>query len=84
MRFWDECDDQENAWIQVLDQQICQGPDHVLSELKSVLEKGGEGVMLKHPTNHYKEGRTWDLMKVKQFHDDEAQIIGYKNLLREH
>ena len=35
--------------------------------------------MLKHPTNHYKEGRTWDLMKVKQFHDDEAQIIGYKN-----
>ena len=79
VRFWDECDDQENAWIQVLDQQICQGPDHVLSELKSVLEKGGEGVMLKHPTNHYKEGRTWDLMKVKQFHDDEAQIIGYKN-----
>jgi len=69
----------KNTWIKILDQQICQGPDHVVLELKSVLAKGGEGVMLKHPTNHYKQGRTWDLMKVKQFHDDEAEIIGYKD-----
>ena len=45
---------------------------------KIIISKGGEGVMLKHPTCEYEDGRSSNLLKVKPTFDREAQIIGYK------
>ena len=45
---------------------------------KLIIEGGGEGVMLKHPTCKYEGGRSANLLKMKPAFDHEAVIIGYK------
>lgn len=49
------------------------------------LTRGYEGVMLRHPSGLYKEGRStlnegW-LLKLKRFEDSEAEVIGYSELM---
>jgi DNA ligase-1 len=56
----------------------CVDRKHVFEELDRILTMGGEGVMLRHPTAPYKDGRTTDLLKVKKFMDAEAYVIGYE------
>ena len=47
-----------------------------------VLAEGYEGVMLRHPDAPYKFGRSTAregyLLKVKRFHDDEFEIVGFE------
>lgn len=57
---------------------ICEGKEHVNRELKRVEALGGEGLMLRHPSAEHVSGRTYDLLKVKSFHDDEALVVGYE------
>ena len=45
--------------------------------LETVMQQGGEGLMLRHPTAEYKGGRSTDLLKVKRFFDKDAVVIGY-------
>ena len=49
---------------------------------RDVLAKGYEGVMLRHPDAPYKFGRSTAregyLLKVKRFHDDEFEIVGFE------
>ena len=52
--------------------------DKVKEFYKSVLDKGGEGIMLKNPESNYKDGRTYDLLKYKPVYDMEAVITGHK------
>lgn len=52
---------------------------------KECLEKGFEGVIVRSPDSPYKCGRStlkqqW-MLKVKQFVDDEAEIVGFEELL---
>ena len=42
-----------------------------------MLDKGYEGSILRTDTP-YKHGRSWGLMKFKDFHDAEATIVGYE------
>jgi len=42
-----------------------------------ILAKGYEGSILRTDTP-YKHGRSWGLMKFKDFHDAEAMIVGYE------
>lgn len=50
------------------------------------LQEGYEGVMIRDPNGAYKFGRSTTregaLLKLKRFEDDEAVVIGYKELLR--
>lgn len=48
------------------------------------LARGYEGVMLRHPSGLYKEGRStlkeaW-LLKLKRFADSEAEVLGYSEM----
>lgn len=45
--------------------------------LSDVMEKGGEGLILRKPESIWQPIRTWDLLKVKPYYDDEAIVIGY-------
>lgn len=49
---------------------------------RDVLAEGYEGVMLRHPDAPYKFGRSTAregyLLKVKRFHDDEFEIVGFE------
>lgn len=50
--------------------------------------RGYEGVMLRNPRGLYKQGRSTikeqGLMKLKQFEDSEAEILGFRELMRNH
>jgi len=45
---------------------------------QSILDRGGEGVMLNNPETFYVNGRTDHLLKYKPVMDDECIIVGYK------
>jgi DNA ligase-1 len=73
---------QLHAWLgkglahaRVLHQCICQGMDHLQSELDRVTGQGGEGVMLRQPQSLYESGRSATLFKVKTFLDAEARVV---------
>lgn len=63
-------------WASILTQERCRDRAHVDAELDRISSLGGEGVMLRHPTNLYKDERSDDLLKYKKFHDAEACVIG--------
>ena len=53
--------------------------EHMESFYKSILVKGGEGIMIKDPESMYENKRSNYLLKYKPSFDMEAIIIGYKN-----
>lgn len=69
-----------NDCIQLLQQTLCTKVAHIENEEESALERGKEGLMLRHPKGIYKQGRSTlseaYLLKVKRFKDDEARVIG--------
>lgn len=58
--------------------QICTGAAHLQQELERVLKLGGEGLMLKHSTSEYTQGRSMHLLKVKITQDADALVIGHE------
>lgn len=67
-----------NDYAVVHPHTVCQGAEHLLSELASMERAGGEGMMLRSATAPHRGGRTVDLLKVKSFHDDEAIVTDYE------
>lgn len=57
-------------------------PDEVTEYECSALSAGYEGIMLRDPGGHYKQGRSTTkegiLLKVKRFNDAEATVIGFE------
>lgn len=46
--------------------------------LESIIEKGGEGLMLRIPASNYESGRSDYLLKYKRRQDSEARVIAYQ------
>jgi DNA ligase-1 len=63
---------------------VCNGIDHLVTELDRVTALGGEGVMLRKPGSTYERTRSTTLLKVKKFLDAEAVVIGYEAGLGRH
>jgi DNA ligase 1 len=57
---------------------ICEGREHLESELDRVTSVGGEGLMLRQSGSAYEAGRSKTLLKVKRFRDAEAIVIGHE------
>ena len=76
-RLWQSSD---NVWI--VDQTIIQNVVRLVEYEQTVLKQGFEGVMLRRPDAPYKFGRSTAregyLLKVKRFHDDEFEIVGFE------
>ena len=66
------------ACLQVIDNNLVLDFDDAIVMHKKNLKLGYEGSMYRTPFGKYKGTRSWDLMKFKDFHDDEATIIGYE------
>lgn len=66
--------------IQWLGQNFCETIKDIQDEEQGALDRGKEGLMLRHPKGIYKQGRSTlseaYLLKVKRFKDDEARVIG--------
>jgi DNA ligase-1 len=56
----------------------CEGYAHLMKCLTTVLEAGGEGVMLRKPGSAYEHKRSSTLLKVKVMHDLEATVLGHE------
>lgn len=74
------------SYIQVLDYVELRKPEEVLEWEEKYLEKGYEGIMLRHPHCGYKFNRATlkgqQLIKMKRRADLEGKIIGYTPLER--
>ena len=66
------------ACLQVIDNNLVLDFDDAVVMHKKNLKLGYEGSMYRTPSGKYKGTRSWDLMKFKDFHDDEATIVGYE------
>lgn len=69
----------QNTTIRLIEQQICKDKAHLKSFLKSVEQKGGEGVVLREPNAQYIAKRTSKALKVKSFDDAECKVIAHHN-----
>ena len=66
-----------NPYCEVLKQQICENEMHLRRRLAEIESLGGEGVMLRKPNSPYTVGRSYDLLKVKTYKDEEAKVINH-------
>lgn len=64
--------------IKLLKQEVCNGVDHLRTELARVEALGAEGLMLRQPGSKYEAGRSRTLLRVKSFFDDEAVVTAVK------
>ncbi|MBL9094693.1 MAG: DNA ligase [Planctomycetaceae bacterium] len=65
-------------YVDVLDQLVCRGRDHLDRELDRIESMGGEGIMLRRPESLYEAGRSSSLLKVKRFLDAEARVVDHE------
>jgi len=71
--------------VEILEQTLAEGPHDVRVLFDRYCEAGYEGIILRNPNGLYKQGRsTLDeqyLLKYKPFHDSEAEIIGFEEMM---
>ena len=68
-----------NTWpIMPVETKVALDFDDALKMHKKNLKLGYEGSIYRSFEGRYKGTRSWDLMKFKDFHDDEATIVGYE------
>lgn len=67
--------DNKSPYVDLHEHQICKDREHLDSEMKRVVDMGGEGMMIRDPKSMYEYRRSNTMLKVKQSHDDEAVVI---------
>jgi len=66
-----------NAYLLAIKQEKINSITLLHQRLSNIVKIGGEGLMLHHQEARYKEGRSTDLMKLKQHDDAEAIVIAH-------
>jgi DNA ligase-1 len=61
----------------VISQLPVRNAVHLQEELQRVLERGGEGLIVREPDAFYAGGRSAQILKVKDFQDAEAVVVGH-------
>ena len=62
----------------IIETKVVLDYDEALSYHKYCLKQGYEGSIYRSTDGKYKNTRSWDLMKFKDFEDSEALIVGYE------
>ena len=75
----EKIDKLECPFIQVCEQTLVKDQDHLNEEMVKVLEKGGEGLMIKDPESMYERRRSDLLLKIKKFDDAEAKVLSHES-----
>lgn len=65
-------------WLQLVEQFRVPDNEALKKRLNDVVRLGGEGLMLHRADSLYHGGRSRDLLKVKQWLDGEAKVIGQR------
>jgi DNA polymerase/3'-5' exonuclease PolX len=64
--------------LRMAQQTVIESEDHMNTIYKGIIEKGGEGIMIKDPDSFYEDKRSNYMLKVKPSFDEEAIIVDYK------
>ena len=64
--------------IVLVQTQSCSSDAHMKEMHNKYVDDGYEGIMLRNPTGHYKNSRSVDLLKYKEFMDDEYTVVGFR------
>lgn len=68
----------QTSHLRVVPTRIAKSEEEVYEVQSECLEYGFEGAIVRLPNGVYKFGyRSSDLLKVKTFHDDEYEVVGY-------
>jgi DNA ligase-1 len=67
-----------SPYLAIIEQQYVGSEEDLLKWLHTVIDQGGEGLILHRETALYANGRSQDLLKLKLFTDAEATVIGYR------
>ena len=65
------------AWCDVLTHTRCASEDHLDDYEATIIDKGGEGIILRKPQSLYQHKRSGDLLKLKRSQSAEAVVIGH-------
>ena len=63
-------------YIKVVEHIKVKDREHMDTFHKNIVENNGEGTMLRHKDSYYENKRSHNLLKVKDFFDDEAIVEG--------
>jgi DNA ligase-1 len=64
-----------NRQVKIIPQIECENNDHLQRFLKEIELKGGEGVIIKDPSQEFHTGRSPHVLKVKGFSDMEGAVV---------
>ncbi|MDB5894555.1 MAG: ligase [Rhodoferax sp.] len=64
-------------WLRAVAQRRLPSEAALMAEMQRTVRAGGEGLVLHRGGAPYAPGRTGDLVKVKPFADDEAQVLAH-------
>ncbi len=67
-----------SSYLAVVEQSSVKNNVVLMHQFEKIIAKGGEGLMLHKKSAFYKHGRSNDLLKLKQYLDAEAKVLGYK------
>jgi DNA ligase-1 len=68
----------DSPYLGIIEQQRVGSEEDLAKWLYTVIDQGGEGLILHRETALYANGRSQDLLKLKLFTDAEATVIGYR------
>ena len=64
--------------IVLVQTETCSSDAHMKEMHNKYVSDGYEGIMLRNPTGYYKNSRSVDLLKYKEFMDDEYTVVGFR------
>ena len=64
--------------LRIIKTEVALDYDNAIHKHEKYLKQGYEGSIYRSMTGQYKNTRSWDLMKFKDFEDSEATIVGYE------
>ncbi len=68
----------QSPYLKFIEQFQVTSHPQLKQHLQTVIDQGGEGLMLQHKQGLYHAGRNQNLLKLKPFTDAEAVVIGYR------
>ncbi|KAK1932214.1 DNA ligase [Phytophthora citrophthora] len=68
-----------SKYIEWVEHTKCKSLAHLDEVFDEVEKLGGEGLMIREPGSKYAQGRSSSLLKIKSFHDGEAEVLAYED-----
>jgi DNA ligase 1 len=65
----------DNKWIKLCEHKLIKSPDDIEPNLQGWLVRGFEGIMINTYDGLYENKRSYNLLKYKQFIDEEFEIV---------